>query len=186
MTVEDPGRDGVDDAVPTTPIDSEVARAGGTGTPMSYRSWVTILTGVVLLPLMVISTLTLPAALSTKANLAASARVVDAAELEAATGIRVTLVAVTADGGLVDLRFTVVDEAKASHLMHDQSSMPSLYVERSSRVLSASHPLAHKVSVMDGATYFLFYANAGGAIQGGTPVSVVVDGVRTAPIVAQS
>ena len=146
----------------------------------------TILTGVILLPLMVISTLTLPAVVSTKADVAASARVVDAAALEAATGIRVTLVAVTADGGLIDLRFKVVDEVKASHLMHDPLTMPSLYVERSGRVLSASHPLAHKISVIDGATYFMFYANSGGAIQSGTPVSVVVDGVRTAPIVAQS
>jgi len=186
MTVEDPGQDGGGTPVLTAPPEPAVREPDRARSPMAYRSWVTILTGVILLPLMVVSTLTIPAAVLTKEDLAASARVVDAAALESATGIRVTLVAVTADGGLVDLRFTVVDQAKASHLMHDPSTMPSLYVERSGRVLSPSHPLAHKVTVLDGATYFLFYPNAGGAIQNGTSVSVIVDGLRTAPIVAQS
>jgi hypothetical protein len=192
MTIEDDGRDDGDGAVPTThayvgdATNDQDTPAADQRAAMSYRSWVTILAGVILLPLMVVSSLTIPAVVLTKADAAASARVVDAAALEAATGIRVNLVAVTAEGGLVDLRFTVIDEDKASHLMHDAATMPSLYVERSGRVLSASHPLAHKVSVLDGATYFLFYANSGGAIQGGTPVSVVVDGLRTAPLIAQS
>ena len=179
MTIEDTRSGRRNAAVPTTPPRHGHPEPGHDPVADEYRSWVTILTGVILLPLMVISALTLPAVVSSKADLAASARVVDAAALEAATGIRVTLVAVTADGGLIDLRFKIVDEVKASHLMHDPLTMPSLYVEGSGRVLSASHPLAHKVVVIDGATYFLLYANAGGAIQSGTPVpssSTATDG----------
>lgn len=150
------------------------------------RSLSILVAGVLLAPLSLVSILTLPALGSTKADRAASTPIVDAARLEAEAGIRLTLVAVTADGGLIDLRFTVVDEAKASHLFHDTGSMPALFVEGSRAVLSASHPLAHKVTVVSGASYFLFYPNSGGAIQSGTPVSVVIGGVRSAPITAQS
>jgi hypothetical protein len=160
--------------------------SGRSARPTGYRRFAAILFGVLIVPLCVVATLTLPAAARTRAAEAADARVVDATALEDEFGIRVTLVAVTADGGLVDLRFTVLDRTKAEHVMHDATTMPALYVERSGRLLTASHPLAHKVTVLDGATYFLLYANSGGAIQGGTPVSVVIDDQRTTPIAAQS
>ena len=186
MTVGEPGRDGDDVAVPTTPFDPEVTLAGDTGRQMSYRSWVTILTGVILLPLMVISTLTLPAVLSTKADIAASARIVSADALESTYGIRVTLVAVTAEGGLVDVRFTVTDRTKAAEVLAEHAAMPALFVEGSGAVLSTSHPMAHKVVLVQNGTYFLLYPNSAGAVQPGTPVSIVVDGVRLAAITAQS
>jgi hypothetical protein len=151
-----------------------------------YRRFASVLGGVLLAPLATIALLTLPAVTPSKLDLATAARVVDAAALEEEYGIKVTLIAVTADGGLVDLRFMVSDSAKAAHLMHDAASMPQLLVQRNGRVLSASHPLAHKVTVLDGATYFLLYPTSGGAVQGGTSVSVVIDDLRTTPITAQS
>ena len=186
MTVQLPGRDGGGAAVLTTPDDPSAQPTGVRKARSSTRSWTIVIAGVLLLPLSVVSILTLPAIARTRAEIAAAARVVDTATLEAETGIRVNLVAVTADGGLIDMRFTVVDQVKAGHLFHDAASMPALFVERSGAVLSASHPLAHKVTVLNGATYFLFFANSGGAIQSGTPVSIVIDGLRTAPIDAQS
>ena len=179
-------RDGGGAAVPATLPEDPMPGGAATTSSSPYRRWVTVLAGVLLVPLAVVAVLTLPAVPRSKAAEAAAARVVDAAALEAEFGIRITLVAVTADGGLVDLRFNVVDQAKASHLLHDAASMPSLYVARSGRVLSASHPLAHKMTLLDGATYFLFYANAGGTVQDGTGVSVVIDDVRTPPIEARS
>ena len=109
-----------------------------------------------------------------------------AADLEEEYGIRVTLVAITAAGGLVDLRFTVLDREKAAHILHDAAAMPELFVESSGAVLSAPKAMAHKLTLLDGATYFLLYPNSGGAIQAGTGVSVVIDGIRLAPIDAQS
>jgi hypothetical protein len=154
--------------------------------PALHRRFVTIIVAVLIVPLAVVATLTLAASARSSAAEVASARVVDLATLEAESGIRITLVAVTADGGLVDLRFRVVDRTKAEHVMHDPAAMPALFVERTGRVLTASHPLAHKVTVLDGATYFLLYPNSGGAIQAGTFVSVVIDGLRTPLIRAQS
>ena len=109
---------------------------------------------------------------------AAAARVVSAADLEKEYGIKVTLVAVIAAGGLVDLRYTVVDKAKAEHFLHDATSLPALYVESSGAILTTNRPKAHKMTVLDGASYFVLYPNSGGAIQAGTGVSVVIDGLR--------
>jgi hypothetical protein len=188
MAVTNPRRDGGGAAVPATP--PPIAPPAGDrlsgARSGAYRSWITVLAGILIVPLAVVAALTLPATARSRASEAAAARVVDAAALEAEFGIRVTLVAVTADGGLVDLRFAVVDQAKAGHLLHDVASMPALFVERSGRLLTASHPLAHKMTIVEGATYFLFYPNSGGAIQSGTAVSVVIDDLRTTPIEAQS
>ena len=186
MSIESRGRDGGGAAVLTTPADPPNQTGDRSPSRSGFRSWTIVVAGVLVVPLALVSLLTLPALGRSRSDIAAAARVVDTATLEAEAGIRVTLVAVTADGGLIDMRFTVVDEAKASHLFHDTASMPSLFVERSGAVLSASHPLAHKVTVVAGASYFLFYPNSGGAIQGGTSVSVVIGGLRTAPITAQS
>ncbi len=112
--------------------------------------------------------------------------VVSSASLEDVYGLRLNLVAVTAAGGLVDVRFTVTDKDKALHVLHDAATMPELYVEASGTVLRAPKPLAHKMVLLNGATYFVLYPNSGGAIQRGTSVSVLIDSVRSQPIVAES
>ena len=116
----------------------------------------------------------------------AAARVVSAAEMEQDYGIKVDLVAVTAAGGLVDLRFTVVDQAKALHILHDATVMPALLVEPSGTVIRAPTGMRHKVTVLDGGNYFILYSNPGGAVQAGTHVSVVIGDVRLEPLDAQS
>jgi hypothetical protein len=115
-----------------------------------------------------------------------SARVVSAADMEAEYGLKVWLVAVIADDGLIDLRFTVTDAVKAEAILHDDTVRPNLYVESSGTVVRAPGGMRHKVIILDGGSYFLLYSNPGGAIQAGTPVSVVIGDVRLAPIMAQS
>jgi len=114
----------------------------------------------------------------------ATARVVSAAELEEQYGIKVDLVAVIAAGGVIDVRYQIVDKDKAGHLLHD--APPALYVEASGAVLRSNASKSHKMTIVDGASYFLLYPNSGGVIQAGTQVSVVIDQVRLAPITAQS
>ncbi len=166
------------------PADEKGVRRGRPSVP---RTWLAAIAGVLVLPLVVAATLTFTAAGSSgSASNAAAARLVSAADMENEYGIRVTLVAITAAGGLVDLRFTVLDKEKAAHILHDAAAMPELLVETSGAVLSAPKAMAHKLTLLDGATYFLLYPNAGGVIQRGTGVSVVIDGIRLAAIDAQS
>ena len=117
---------------------------------------------------------------------AADARLVPATELEQVYGIKVNLLAVTAAGGLVDLRFTVVDKDKAAVVLHDAYSLPELLVAGTGAVLRAPQANAHKMNLIDGGSYFLLFPNSGGVVQAGTGVSVVVDGIRLEPITAQS
>lgn len=155
---------------------------------MRRRTWLAAIVGVLVLPVAVAAAITYTApgsGLPSDADVAA-ARVVSAADMESEYGIKVNLVAVSAAGGMIDLRFTVTDKDKAIHLLHDATVMPELLVEPSGKVIRAPTGMRHKVTVLDGGNYFILYPNPGGAIQAGTPVSVVIDSVRLAPLDAQS
>lgn len=193
----DPGRRGRLGRVPQRPpaavpagVPASAPTAFATGAEPGrprLRSWLVAIVGALVLPVIVAAGLSYSAATTDLfAQKAADARLVSEAELEAEYGIRVNLVAVTAGGGLIDLRFTVLDGDKASHVLHDADTLPQLLVASSGAVLRAPQPRAHKLNVVDGAHYFLLFPNAGGAIQAGTPVSVVIDEIRLAPRIAES
>lgn len=181
-------------AVPET-LDSVPAPSEPAGvTPRRgprLRTWMAAIAGVLVLPVAVAAVITVTTAgpgdggADRTAN-AAAARVVSATDLEQEYGIKVNLVAVTATGGLVDLRFMVVDKEKAAHALHDAGTMPELFVENSGTVLSMPKGMKHTLTLVDGARYFILYSNPGGAIQAGTQVSVVIGDVRLAPFSAQS
>ncbi|MBP1705259.1 MAG: hypothetical protein H6Q36_998 [Chloroflexi bacterium] len=169
------------------PAPAAPAVGGGAG-PRRLRVLLVAVAGALVLPLAVAAALTWSAADAGHdhdASIAADARVVSAADMEQEYGIRVGLIGVTADGGLVDVRFTVVDSDKAGHILHDQATLPELLVETSGAVLRAPQPHAHKLTLADGATYFLLFPNSGGVIQAGTPVSFVIDAIRLEAVDAQ-
>ena len=116
----------------------------------------------------------------------AAARVVSVADLEQDYGVRFDLIGVTASGGLVDLRFTVLDATKAKALFHDASSSPALYVESTGSVLRTRKGMGHRLDMVAGGRYFMLFSNAGGVVQAGTPVSIVIDDIRLEPIAALS
>ncbi len=101
---------------------------------------------------------------------------VSAAVMEDRYGVRIDLVALTALGGLVQLRFTVLDKDKADDLFH--GNKPNLLVESNGAVLTPPTDTAHKMVLLNGAGYFLFYPNAADALHPGDKVSVVIDAVR--------
>ena len=151
------------------------------------RTWLAAIAGVLVLPVAVAAGISWTATTTDIFRThAADARVVSAADLEEQYGIRVNLVAVSAAGGMIDMRFTVTDQSKAEALLHDATTEPALYVESSGAVLRAPTGMRHKVTILDGGNYFILYGNPGGAIQAGTPVSVVINDIRLAPITAQS
>jgi len=106
------------------------------------------------------------------------ARPVSAAELETQYGVRVDLVALTGLGGLIQLRFTVLDKTKAETLFRVAENMPALIVESSDKVLHAPSGMRHHLTLLDGASYFVLYANAGNSVAPGTKVSVQIDTVK--------
>ncbi|MCG3206746.1 MAG: hypothetical protein FOGNACKC_00345 [Anaerolineae bacterium] len=105
------------------------------------------------------------------------------AEFEEISGLRPKMIVVTANGGIVDFRFRVVNKARANNVMSDSALFPRLVVEETGRVLN---PGAHHISSYEADTaYFLFYPNVGSSVKTGTVLSVMVGNTRFGPIVAK-
>lgn len=142
----------------------------------------TILAGILIVPLLMVAGLT---AIATASVDPSDAQIVSIETLERDYGVHFDLVGVTAAGGLIEVRFTVLDTAKATALFHDEASSPALFVERSGAILHTKRG-AHHLSLLPGARYFFLYSNTEGVVQAGTPVSIVIGGIRLEPISAQS
>ena len=100
-------------------------------------------------------------------------------------GLSVTLVAVTASGGIVDIRFKVLDADKALGTLQDDKNMPILNVEGSTIT-----PMMRDTAIQDqdlevGKVYYILYSNPRGMVKPGTPVSVAIGDLVLEPIIAQ-
>jgi hypothetical protein len=87
-------------------------------------------------------------------------------------GIRITQVAVTADGGLIDLRYQVIDPDKAIFLFQDLTVVPKMIAKDGTTIELASVPHRHDVTA--GLTYFILYRNVENSIQPGSNVTISV------------
>ena len=106
--------------------------------------------------------------------------------LEAIHGVRVDQVALTAGGGLVDLRFTVLDPVKARPLLAGHSSLPRLVVEGSGIELQApKHGAMKGIRIQKNATSFLLFPNTRNAVRPGTRVAVAFGDVQVEPVVTK-
>jgi hypothetical protein len=148
---------------------------------------ITILLGLVALGLAYYGLVMRPANLA--ANQAASQvapTLISTQALEERYGIRIRMVAVTALGGILDLRYKVIDKDKAAFLLSHDSAPPKLIDETSGKVFTTpSHGMKHNSNLENGNTYFHFIANAGNVIKPGALLSVQLGTVRVGPIVAQ-
>ena len=100
--------------------------------------------------------------------------VVTADGLAQQSGVKITQVAVTGDGGLVDLRFKVVDPERANAL-HDPTTPAAVVDEESGLVvheLLMNH--SHTGPYKTGVTYYLVFNNPGNWIHHGSLVSVML------------
>jgi hypothetical protein len=114
----------------------------------------------------------------TKVPVAWARPLVSASGLVERSGVKITQVAVTGDGGLVDLRFTVVDANKAAAL-HDPAHPPAVVDQRSGLVvkdLLMSH--AHTSPFKAGVTYYLVFNNPGNWVHRGDKVAVLLGNAR--------
>jgi hypothetical protein len=100
--------------------------------------------------------------------------VVSAAGLADRSGVKITHVAVTGGGGLVDLRFQVIDPDKANAL-HDAATPPAVVDERTGLVvhdLLMSH--SHTGAFKPGITYYYVFNNPGNIVHRGARVVVML------------
>jgi hypothetical protein len=106
--------------------------------------------------------------------------------LEAQYGLRVNLVAVTAAGGLVDVRLKVVDAEKAKQLLKDAASYPALSVSGSDASLTVpEESRTQELKPENGGMLMLLFPNTGNAVKPGTNVAVLFGDIRLEPVVAK-
>ncbi len=105
-------------------------------------------------------------------------------ELEEEYGLRVRLLAVTAGGGMIDLRLKVVDAEKALQLLGPGQSMPQLVVEGSGAILQAP-PVDQELKLEDSTIVFGLYPNSQHAVDPGSTVLVQFGSLLLEPIIAQ-
>jgi hypothetical protein len=101
------------------------------------------------------------------------------------SGVKITQVAVSGAGGLVDLRFKVLDPAKA-HALHDPRTPPAVIDERTGLVirrLLMNH--AHSGEFKQAVTYYLVFENTGDWIRRGSRVTVLLGNAQVEHVVAE-
>jgi len=105
--------------------------------------------------------------------------------LEQDYGLRVTRIAATAAGGMVDFRLQVLDAGKARPLLTDSARLPSLVVPENGATLTNPGSTDPDLLVEDGRIFFVLFPNTGNAVQPGTPVIVAFGDLQLEPMTAQ-
>ncbi len=101
-------------------------------------------------------------------------------------GLRVNLMAVTAAGGMVDVRLKIIDGEKARLLLQDQANFPTLSVSDGSFTLTAtSETKPEEIKFEDGGNLFLLFPNSGNAVRPGTYVTLVFGDTALEPILVK-
>ena len=106
--------------------------------------------------------------------------IVTTAAFQAKTGVRLTQVAVTGGGGLVDLRFQVLDSSKAAAI----HGIPSMLVDERTGVVVNELLMGHqhKGRMRAGQGYYLIFINPGNLVARGSRVTVQLGPAQVAHI----
>lgn len=101
-----------------------------------------------------------------------------AAELEDRFGLRLALVGLTAGGGILDLRFRVVDPVKAAAVFEDHERFPALIAEADGTTLRVDPMSVHLGNLAENTLVYIHYPNARNAVEPGSNVTLVIGDVR--------
>jgi hypothetical protein len=104
-------------------------------------------------------------------------------EIEEKFGVRFTSVAITAEGGMVDLRYRVIDEGRAANFGHYTETSPMLISEDSGKIVDVTIMGLHNHRVEPGRTYYVLYRNTAGALASGRPVTIAIGDLKLEHVV---
>ena len=107
------------------------------------------------------------------------------ADVEAKWGIRVTQVAVTADGGLVELRFVVLDSEKASAMMNSVNNLPVMHPDGTNLLVNSAAQMSEHSVLTAGQTYFLLYRNTSGVVKRGASLTIAFGDLHIDHVIAR-
>jgi hypothetical protein len=104
--------------------------------------------------------------------------------LESQSGIQIAQVGLVASGGLVDVRFKVLDPAKVRALLGKPANAPQL-IAGDKPPLLPPHQALHGAKYGPGQIFYILYPNQRGAVQTGSEVSVAIGDLRLGPVTVQ-
>ena len=110
---------------------------------------------------------------------------VSASGLAERSGVRLVRVAVTGGGGLLDLRYQVVDPSKAV-AVHEAQTPPAIIDERTGLVVSRllmGH--AHHGQLKPAVSYYLIFENTGNWVRRGSEVTVLLGDAQLEHVVVK-
>jgi hypothetical protein len=110
---------------------------------------------------------------------------VSAAGLAERSGVRLVRVAVTGGGGLLDLRYQVVDPNKAV-AVHEARTPPAIIDERTGLVLNRllmGH--AHQGQLKPAVSYYLIFENTANWVRRGSEVTVLLGDAQVEHVVVK-
>ena len=105
--------------------------------------------------------------------------------LAEASGVQIVYVAITGGGGLIDLRYQVIDPDKAN-AVHDENYPPTLVDEATGLVVNSllmGH--SHTGTFNAGQTYYMIFENPGNIVQSGNKVSVLLGNAEVDHVVVK-
>ncbi|HVQ87165.1 MAG TPA: hypothetical protein VMT88_03190 [Actinomycetes bacterium] len=121
-----------------------------------------------------------------RVDVRAGTTLVSADGLAARYGIDITLIGVTANGGMIDFRYQVVDPDKANSVIHDLDLFPKIVAEDTGATLAMrTLPHNHSTTLKLGGNYFFLIPNARNALHAGSKVTLVIGDVRLEHVVVQ-
>ena len=94
---------------------------------------------------------------------------------EEMSGLHIQLLAVTAAGGMVDLRLQIVDAEKAKAFLDDHANYPALRVgdDVVLRTSEEAVAAAQDIQIENGKSIFIMFPNTGSILKPGDPVNII-------------
>jgi len=104
--------------------------------------------------------------------------------LEEKYGLRIQLLAVTAAGGLVDLRLQIADAEKAKAFLDDHAHFPALRVGDEVFLRTSEEAVAAEqdIQIENGKSIFILFPNTGNILKPGDPVDIIFGDLQLEPI----
>lgn len=99
-------------------------------------------------------------------------------------GFRVRLIGVTAAGGLIDVRFKVLDKDKAAVLLNNPDTFPELIAEDGT-IIKVPVESIQEMHLEDNGIVFMLFPNIGGVVTPGSLVNIRFGDIVLEPILAQ-
>ena len=96
--------------------------------------------------------------------------------VESELGIRVDRASVVADGGIVEIRYTVLDNQRASRFQNDVHHPPVLHSEQRGGDIYRTALMRQGHDLRPGQSYYVLYLNNKGAIHRGDTISMDTPG----------